>query len=186
MRAITIISFFLFFVHAIGQETYLEEELLPDVGYPTNCIASPDPIVIDQPDNTQLTIVGKGTMINYRTESIDGYTLVLNDEGVYEYAELENGNFKASGIKANDPSERNFLETSYLTAVSPSLQEAPNPLKASILDQVNKQVLSKVYPTTGSVNVLALLIEFKDLKHKIGPTVFDSLLNGMNYNIWER
>lgn len=177
MRLFALVSLLFCFTLGFAQDVQLE-----DVGFPTNCSASPDPIVIEQSDHTKLTIVGKGNMINHRTESIDGYTIILNNQGVYEYAKLENGVLKASGIKANDPAERNTFETSYLSGISPSLTEAPNPLKSSILDQVRRQILNKTYPTTGTINVLALLIDFRNLKARYTKTDFDSLLNGLNYN----
>ena len=43
---------------------------------PSNCPASPNPIDINQADGSTLTIVGKGGMLNSRTETADGYTIV--------------------------------------------------------------------------------------------------------------
>ena len=45
--------------------------------------------------------------VNY-TETTDGYTLALNEQGIYEYAKLDKktGDLKPSGVKAKDPADR--------------------------------------------------------------------------------
>jgi len=48
----------------------------------------PDPVTILQPDGSELTIVGHGNIDENYTETIDGYTVVKNNKGIYEYANL--------------------------------------------------------------------------------------------------
>src|SRR5690554_5938663 len=124
---------------------------LTAISIPSNCIASPEPIVVTQADQTQITVVGKGNINNYWTETVDGYTIVRNSNGIYEYASLVNGELQASGIKANDPQYRSTAEVNYVNSLTPSIQPIPKPLKGSILDQIRKQTLNKTYPTTGHI-----------------------------------
>ena len=69
--------------------------------------ASPDTIAIKQLDGSTLHIIGTGNIfINY-TETIDGYTIVLNKVGLYEYAVSgKDGSLSPNGIIAHDPEDR--------------------------------------------------------------------------------
>ena len=148
---------------------------------PSNCPASPLPVTIVQPDNSIITVIGRGNLLNSWTETTDGYTVKLNTAGVYEYARKQNGNLVATGVKANDPANRNAQEINFVSSLQQSLKPAITPLKASILSQVNSQIQNKTYPTTGSVRVLALLIDYSDLTNTFNKSDFDSLLYGSNF-----
>ena len=152
-----------------------------EIEIPTFCKASPDPTVINQSDGSSITIVGKGNMNNYWTETTDGYSIVRNKKGVYEYANKVNGSLIPSGIKANDIGNRTLSETAHLNITPLSLQPNFNPLKSSVLNQVNAHLKNKTYPTTGNINVLALLIEYPDLDSTFAVKEFDSLLYGANF-----
>ena len=79
--------------------------------------AYPYPVQVNQPDGTTLTVILQGDENLSWAQSIDGYTLLYNAEGIYEYAILDNsGNLVRSGNKAHDisaraPSEKAFLQT---------------------------------------------------------------------------
>ena len=76
---------------------------------------SPDTIPIREPDETKLHIVGFGNMWLSYTETEDGYTLLTNDIGVYEYArQAKNGDLLLTGIKADDPGKRDKKELKFL------------------------------------------------------------------------
>lgn len=158
-------------------ELIFSEELPPF----SNCPASPYPTQVVQPDNSFITIIGKGNMVNSWTETVDGYTIVRNSSGIYEYAHQQNGNLVPSGVKANDPSNRSTTELNFIANLTPSLKPALSPLKQSILSQVQRQNLQKTFPTTGNINVVALLIDYPDLQSTFAKSNFDSLLYGSNY-----
>lgn len=159
------------------------QSTLTELSTPSNCIASPDPLVITQADQTQITVVGKGNLNNNWTESVDGFTIVKNSNGIYEYAHLVNGDLQASGVKARDPQQRTTSELSFVSSLTPSIKPMPSALKGSVLNQVRKQIQNKTYPTTGNIRVLALLIDYPDLQSTYLKSDFDSLLNGSNYPI---
>lgn len=157
-------------------DTLFNEEVPPF----SNCPASPYPTIINQPNNTTITIIGKGNMVNYWTETIDGYTVVLNN-GIYEYANKVNGNLQASGVLAHDPIDRTAAELSYVSALPKSAKPNLSALNQSILNQVRNRVTGKTFPSTGNIKVLALLIDYPNLTSTYSSSDFDSLLYGANY-----
>jgi M6 family metalloprotease-like protein len=63
--------------------------------------AKPTPIEVKQPDGTTITVIAKGDERIHWAETPDGYSLLRNAEGIYEYAIVnESGDMIASGIKA--------------------------------------------------------------------------------------
>lgn len=157
-------------------KSQLKEEILAH----SNCPASPFELQIDQADGTSITILGKGNMNNPWTETTDGYS-VVEVNGIYEYAQKVNGNLQGSGVKANNPQNRSNIETTYLSGIQQSIKPDFNPLKGSVLSQVNAQLNNKTYPTTGNIRVLALLIDYPDLNNTYPKSNFDSLLYADNY-----
>jgi hypothetical protein len=83
----------------------------PNSNPQTGVQASADTIPILEMDGTTLHIVGFGNIfINY-TETIDGYTVVLDDAGLYEYAKAtKEGDLIPTGMLARDPQNRTKKE----------------------------------------------------------------------------
>ncbi len=99
-------------------KTFLTTILLlgawPPVAHSQVAVA-PDPVTVTQPDNSRLTIVGKGTAANPYTETTDGYTVVRNNKGYYVYAILDKQHKLVAGKrKAHNPEERSRCERKYL------------------------------------------------------------------------
>ncbi|MEQ8908193.1 MAG: CUB domain-containing protein [Vicingaceae bacterium] len=164
------------------QSAFAAEEVAENnLPAPSNCIASPDPLAITQADGSTLSLRGRGNMNNSWTETIDGYTVVKNQNGFYEYAEKVNNQFQASGVRAHNLGARSIAENNFLSGLQKSIQPLKNNFKSSILNQVRRGVQNKSYPTTGSINILALLIEYPDLTSTFPASNFDSLLYGANY-----
>ena len=80
----------------------------------SDCPASPYAIDITQPDGTKISIIGKGSMKNSWTETLDGYSIVKNIDGVYEYAQKDNNRLLPSGFLVqedkNNVDKQNFLD----------------------------------------------------------------------------
>jgi len=161
----------------IHESTILKNIIPP----PSSCLASPFPTLVQQSDGTQITVIGKGNMNNNWVESTDGYTLIRNSNGIYEYANQLNGDLVASGVKARDVSNRIGSEINFLVNQPLSLKPKLNPLKTSILSQVLSNVQNKNFPSTGNIKVLAILIDYPDLKFKFPKADFDSLTTASNY-----
>ena len=148
---------------------------------PTSCVASTEQLTLLQPNGTSITLVGKGNLNNHWTETVDGYSVVRNTTGNYEYATKVNGNLSPSGTLANNLANRSFVEAAYASSLTKSTKPDSSPLKGSILSQVARQIQNKTFPTTGNIRVLALLIDYPDLVNVIPASDFDSLLYGANY-----
>jgi hypothetical protein len=85
---------------------------------------SPYAITINQPDGTSMDIIGKGSRNNPYTETADGYTVLKNDSGIYEYAEIgEDGKLKLSGTKAGNPDDRTKKENHFLNSINKHLRD---------------------------------------------------------------
>jgi hypothetical protein len=84
---------------------------------------SPYSISIAQPDGTSLLIIGKGDMNEPYTETIDGYTILRNEDLVYEYAIIgKDGRLKPGGIKAKNEENRSKKEKRYLLSLEKHLR----------------------------------------------------------------
>lgn len=82
---------------------------------------------IVQLDGTPLDITGLGNMHLSYTETTDGYTIIRNNKGIFEYAEQTfDGDLKPSGRVAHNPGYRTDKEKRYLKRVSKHLRyESP-------------------------------------------------------------
>ena len=84
---------------------------------------SPYPLTIKQPDNTTIQVLGKGNIHNPYVETIDGFTLLKNEDKIYEYAVLGlEGQLELSGIKGHDPDKRTYQEKEFLKNIEKHLR----------------------------------------------------------------
>ena len=74
-------------------------------------------------DGTIITLVGIGSFPLAYTETLDGYTVVLNKVGIYEYAkQSKDGDLVPTGTKANNPDKRDKKEKKYAARLTPHLR----------------------------------------------------------------
>ncbi|MDO5760408.1 MAG: hypothetical protein Q4Q06_05230 [Bacteroidota bacterium] len=84
--------------------------------------ANPKPITIVQPNGKTLTFILKGDERMHWMETLDGYTLLRNENGDLEFACVdENGILQNSGILACNQEERDEIELSLLQTIEPKL-----------------------------------------------------------------
>jgi len=152
----------------------------------SDCPASPYAIEITQPDGTKISIIGKGSMKNSWTETLDGYSIVKNIDGVYEYAQKNNGQLVSSGFlvveNGQNLDKQNFLDKqdkhlrSTITA-----KELSN---ARIMDTSadNDPEIDLAFPTQGTHKVLVLLIDYPDLEATHTVVEFENFMNQENYD----
>ncbi|MBA7526104.1 hypothetical protein ES705_18264 [subsurface metagenome] len=77
--------------------------------------AYPKPVTFTQPDGTTIKITLKGDERVKWAITSDGYAILFNDKGFYEYAMLNHaGDLIVSGIKARDPEKRSAKEKKLL------------------------------------------------------------------------
>lgn len=84
--------------------------------------ANTKPITITQPNGKTLTFLLKGDERVHWYESLDGYTLLRNEEGDLEFACVDENNIlQVSGILACNQEERDEIELSFLQTIKPKL-----------------------------------------------------------------
>lgn len=104
---------------------------------------SPDTISLIQIDGTVIDIIGAGNMNLSYTETVDGYTIILNEQGLYEYAkQAKDGDLIPTGVRAHNPDKREKSEIKFLSK-KPKHLRYQNPKLNEILER--KERLYKNY-----------------------------------------
>lgn len=154
--------------------------------------ASPYPLVYRQKDGSSISIVLKGDEKMKWAETLDGYSVLLNKEGVYEYA-VENmqGDMIPSGVKATDADKRSKKEIAYLRTLPKGVRYSE--AQAQILRQlwqINKVVKQGVssehkMKTEGLKvrKIPIILIAYSDLAFTYSKSNFDNLINQPDYTL---
>ena len=146
----------------------------------------PTPKQLTQPDGTVITIRLFGDEWFNRAETLDGYTVMLNDEGWWVYAEKgKDGKLKPSDKKVSTQLKSASETETFLYQVGKHL--LPDQV---ILDGIRKEreaLYSKIgsqlksakadQKISGTWKVCVLLVEFNDLAHTITPQSFDDMFN---------
>ncbi len=148
--------------------------------------AYPELINFVQPDGSKIEIYLKGDEKVRWAETKDGYTILFNETGFYEYAIInESGNLILSGIIAENKQNRTSNETSFLLQVNKHLTYDKS--QVSLLKQMwnvyeQEAKNQKAFPTTGDRNLICVLIGFTDLSFTKTQADFNSLFNQIGYN----
>ncbi len=144
--------------------------------------AYPGTIKALQANGTEITIRLIGDEYSHMTVTADGYPLLFNaSTRNYEYAELHNGTFTASGITATEPATRDKAATTFLATIDKDAvmaqwatqhdaamkqwnQEMTAKRATSTQAQPQRIVRISDVPTTGKHDVLVILVQFADSK----------------------
>ena len=146
---------------------------------------APYSIKVTQPNGSQLEIIGRGDEHRNWMETTDGYSVVKTGSGVYEYAILEQGRLVGSGIPAQNIKQRNPFLIGRLSQIPKGLAPSPKLSKKQhslLLPQQGGRIArlggKGTTPPSGNVKLLAILIEYPDLKHRYEKESFEKLFNG--------
>ena len=145
---------------------------------------APYSVTVNQPNGNTLQVVARGNAFDNWMETEDGYILVKNTEGFYEYATVEQGKRVSSGILAVNPAERSISQQRQLLGIKKGRKPASvRRIGGGILKQLSAQANARtnsflVVPTEGEVKILTILIEYPDLRHEYEKEDFEKLLNG--------
>lgn len=165
--------------------------------------AYPGKMRVQQPDGTFITVQVKGDEHFHLAYTEDGYPLMRNEKGLYEYAQLAGDQLELSGIRATEAANRPaaakaFLQTVCKDAVASYFQSSMQ-LKLSqeqaLMAAAKAKAPAKAYgdtrlrisdvPTTGHRKALAVLVEFPNttFSSKVGDAneFYTKLLNEENY-----
>ena len=141
------------------------------------------PIDYQLPDGTTITIILKGDEQVKWAETVDGYSILLNENGFYEYTVInEHGDMVRSGIRAHNKENRTSEQTSFLNKIEKHQNFSPSQI--SIMKQIweiKKVESTKSFPTTGNRKLIAILIGFTDRPFTKTQADFNALFNQINY-----
>lgn len=146
--------------------------------------AYPYPIEITQPDGSKITILLKGDENIKWTQTEDGFSIMRNAKGIFEYATLDSNNdMVPSGIKARNLKERTEKETSFLSKISKNIFYSKSQM--GMLKGISKIAIDnsqKVFPTTGTRKLVCILIGFQDVPFTKTKADFENLFNQVGYS----
>lgn len=150
--------------------------------------AYPYPIVVTQPDGSEVTIYLKGDeFFNYRT-TLDGYLLLSDNEGKLSYADFDaDGNLVATDIQVNDIERRTKKEKKILKKLPQEADFEKTIVRQNALQRsatsLRRSSLMKAFPLQGTPKSLVLLVNFAD-KSFVTPNpkeAFTRMLNEAGY-----
>ncbi|MCL2416811.1 MAG: M6 family metalloprotease domain-containing protein [Bacteroidales bacterium] len=153
--------------------------------------AYPHPINYTLPDGSQITIQLRGSeWINW-AETLDGFTLLQNSEGFFEYATLnEHGDLTLSGIRVNDMQRRTRGEQDFLHTLERGLTfsdyqiEAKLQFRRTANDFVIENVVESAQRTQGSsVRIPVILVGFSDQPFTRSEQDFVNMFNQPNFSV---
>lgn len=149
--------------------------------------AYPFPQEVMQPDGSTLTIRQHGDeWFNWITTD-DGYRIIKNQNGYFEYAtQLKSGEIVSSGTVASDPEKRDFNENAFVSTLSKNLGVSRKNIlkkrKDKYTSALKSGVMDTFFPSTGNPNLLLILVNFSDTSPTYSYTVFDDFMNLSGYN----
>ena len=156
--------------------------------------ALPEVVEISQPDGSLLQVRLVGDEIFHYTTSEDGFLLLRNSVGIYEYAvESDAGRVVPSGVKAKSVSNRSVPEISMLSnldapkiiesfkkspSVAPRFQVLKNDTRAG-LETGRYTYTTSAFPVFGEPHSIVVLVEYKDVKFSMDNPrdFFNRMLN---------
>ena len=156
----------------------------------SNCASSPEPVTINN-GGAPLTIIGKGNQYNSWTETIDGFLVKQNTHYEFEYVQKDtNGKLEPSGMLATNSSLLTKSKNSFIKADKQVINQLlkQNAIEVEAIEGLSSAVSSiavftnTAMPTTGSIKVLCLLVDYPNMANSYSKTDFENLLNQPNYN----
>ncbi|MFH0893259.1 MAG: M6 family metalloprotease domain-containing protein [Bacteroidota bacterium] len=158
--------------------------------------ASPDAAVVSQPSGQTLTLYLKGDGRIHWAQTTDGYTVLPNSSGYYEYGIIDvNLDLILSGVIAHDPAQREAAEISFLSGISTGNWFSKNQIrdkKEKYQFDPNDATPSQekiagfnkgAFPTRGVRKNLVILVQYSGTSFTSGSNaVFNNLFNQVGYN----
>ncbi len=147
--------------------------------------AYPKPVTFTQPDGTTIEVTIKGDEKVKWAVTSDGYTVLFNNKGFFEYANLDTkGDLIVTGMIASDPEKRRLKEKSFLSDKKKELRYSPKQISAlKSTWEVKSLTIQKAFPKTGSQKLICILIGFTDLAFSKSQSDFTALFNQTSYTI---
>lgn len=151
-------------------------------------VADPRPHTLTQPDGSTLTVRQHGDEWFSWMATPDGYRIVKNQAGIYEYAHPDaTQGVKPGGIPARDMAHRSPSDLQYLSTLPLHAGVTPQLIEQSRLEAFGKSMLKSTaattyFPSAGNRNLLVILVNFSDTQTQYTQSDFHNLMNQPNYN----
>ena len=155
---------------------------------PSKCAPSPDFVPTVQANGAIISTRALGDALLHCAVTPDGYPVLMNAAGNYEFAKRNaEGNLVLSGVPAETgiagavkaglvPNQFYGAEYAQKIYAQASIGAAKGPnAEGGHDDHI------QTFPTKGKRKILAILIQYPDLKSKFSRNHFDSLFNADNY-----
>ena len=146
--------------------------------------AYPHPIQYQLPDNTTITITLKGDEIVHWAITLDGYALMLNKNGYYEYAILDEYlDMVCSGIRANNIEARSSEEIIFLQTIEKDLRFSSEQIyyMRSLRGFEAEFIKNNGSRFVGEVHAPLILVDFPNNLFTKTQEDFQLLMNQPNY-----
>jgi M6 family metalloprotease-like protein len=180
LAATTILVFAAVFVFAQSKTV---RYAVTDHGVP----AYPNPVTFKQPNGQSVMLSLKGDGAVHWAESADGYQLVKDTNGYFCYgvADASKG-MVASSVAASDVANRTAIERTFVSQLGRNIGYSASLIQQRQAAQkgfLKSSTLQRAFPTTGSHKLLAILVNFSDVKMKRTRDEFNNLFNQKNYSV---
>ena len=152
--------------------------------------AYPGLLTKTQPDGSNVSYYLRGDENFSFSTSEDGYLIMSNENGIFEYAELnEQMEIVPVGIKVSNINDRTNKEKKYLknalkvSEIGVELNQIAAVARANKQQRAKSEAPVKRYPLNGSPTSLVILVNFSDLSLKKTQQEFHALLNETGYSV---
>ena len=152
------------------------------------------PIQVVQPDGSTLTIVVHGDEYLSWTTTTDGYSIAKNKQGFFEYVKQVRNNLPVlSGMRANEPENRNAQENAWLNKTDKHLKgerqniEQPDDYsgenaKGGAARGTSWKLWASEFSLRPNFKGLLVPLHFNDYPLHSSTATLDSIMNCPNYN----
>ena len=149
-------------------------------------IAFPEKVLFTQPNGEKVTVQMKGDEYVKFAHSEDGYTLLYDQNGFFNYAYLNpEGNLIPSNFNAKEISLRTREEIAFLNSIPKNLFFSEIQLNSMLFirETVEQKLAQIPTPSTrGTMKLLCILMQFPDKPFVKTNADFQNLFNQVGYN----
>jgi M6 family metalloprotease-like protein len=145
--------------------------------------AYPYPVKVTQPDGTTISVIMKGDENVKWAQTLDGFTILYNNKGVFEYATQNGaGDITPSGITVSEISSRKSNEILLLAKTPKGLLYSKSQVSMmKTISQIKATERLKAFPTTGARKLVCILMGYKDKAFTKTQAEFNNLFNQVGY-----
>ena len=145
--------------------------------------ASPRPIVVTQPDGSQLTLrINGDEHYNFYT-TVDGYTVMKNADGYYVYAKKAGNQLAATSTIARNADQRSASEVQLLNNIGKRVTDKVRVENANMMRSSRNEALRAQNFDYSKFKGLVLLVQFNDCEFSRSDVVdfYQKMINQPNY-----